>query len=383
VMARAGGHKEGRYIKELMIREGVTTVHFVPSMLRAMLDEDGGLKGCFGLRRVIASGEELSKELEEEYEEKSEEGSELSNLYGPTEAAVDVSYWRCERGEGGTKVPIGRPIGNIKLYVLDEGLEAVPAGVKGELMISGVGVGRGYYKRPEVTAEKYIPDGIGGRAGERVYRTGDVARHLGDGAIEYLGRKDNQVKVRGFRIELGEIEGALRGEEGVRDAVVVVEGERGEQRLIGYIAGEVKEGREQEIRRRLGERLPEHMVPNVIVQMERMPLLPNGKIDRKSLPKPEAVREKEYREPETPTEEALAEIWSEVLKLERVGTGDDFFEVGGNSLSATRLIAQINYAFETSLQFKDLFGNRTIAGLAALIEEIVLEESEQFEAPRA
>jgi len=371
VMARPGGHQESRYLIDLLTTEQVTTVHFVPSMLRLILEEEG-LKGCPALKRVIASGEELSKDLEEEFFKKS--GSELENLYGPTEAAVDVSYWRCQGSVGRARVPIGRPIGNVKLYILDGALEAVPQGVKGELMIGGMGPGRGYWNRADLTAEKFIPNCFGAIGGERIYRTGDLAKHCEGGQIEYLGRKDSQVKIRGLRIELGEVEAALCEHGRVKQAVVMVSGEGGDQRLVAYVVGELSGDGVDQLKGYLGSRLPEYMVPNLIMSLERMPLLPNGKIDRKALHQVESVQPRQYQAPETPTEVALAEMWTEVLKLDRVGISDDFFEVGGNSLSATRLVARINRAFDTSIPVRKVFERKTVADLALLIEETIIAE---------
>jgi acyl-coenzyme A synthetase/AMP-(fatty) acid ligase len=311
-----------------MAREGVTTVHFVPSMLQVFLQEEGLGGKCGSVRRVMCSGEALGYELQERFFERME-GAELHNLYGPTEAGIDVTWWRCERESERRVVPIGRPVANTQVYILDGEQRPVPVGVSGELYIGGVQVGRGYWKRPELTAERFIGNPFGEG---RLYKTGDVARYLPGGEIEYLGRMDEQVKIRGYRIELGEIEAVLSQHEGVREAVVVARGgggEGGEKRLVGYVVkeegGEKKGVTVGELRRYLKEKLPEYMVPGVWVEMEEMPLTANGKVDRRGLPEPEGVRpelESGYEEAGTETEKLLVEIWGQVLGLERVMTGN-------------------------------------------------------------
>ena len=294
VMARPGGHKDSAYLVKTIEEEGITTVHFVPTMLRVFLEEAGG-PGCRSLKRVICSGEALSAEIVERYFESME--SELHNLYGPTEAAVDVTYWECERGKQDEKkqkrIPIGRPIANTGMYVLDRAMTPVPVGVTGELYIGGAGVGRGYLGQGGWTAERFVPDGYGGGKGERLYRSGDLARWRADGVMEYVGRRDEQVKVRGYRIELGEIEAVLRENEGVGEAVVVVrENGKGEKRLVGYV--EKRKGWElegEELREYVQGRLPEYMVPGQYVVVEQLGLTENGKIDRKGLPEVEEGEE--------------------------------------------------------------------------------------------
>jgi amino acid adenylation domain-containing protein len=207
VIARPEGHRDSAYLARTIRERGVTTAHFVPSMLRAFLEE-GGVEACASLKRVICSGEALTRELQERFFTRLP-GVELHNLYGPTEAAVDVTYWACRRGYARLTLPIGRPVANTQVYVLDRHLQPLPAGVPGELYIGGVQVGRGYVGRPDLTAERFVPDPFSKRPGARLYKTGDMARHLPDGAIEYLGRLDYQVKIRGQRIELGEIEAVL------------------------------------------------------------------------------------------------------------------------------------------------------------------------------
>ncbi|NOK38903.1 amino acid adenylation domain-containing protein, partial [Corallococcus exercitus] len=288
-VAKPGGHQDPAYLARLISEAGVTTLHFVPSMLQVFLEEPG-LEACTSLRRVVCSGEALPVELAERCLRRLPWAG-LHNLYGPTEAAVDVTFHQCLPGESRRSVPIGRPVANTQIRLLDSRLEPVPVGVPGELFIGGVQVGRGYLGRPELTAERFIPDAFSDMPGARLYRTGDVARWLPDGAIEYVGRADFQVKVRGLRIELGEIEAALEQHPGVRQAVVVArEDVAGDKRLVAYVVR--SSGSEPvevgALRSRLHEKLPEYMVPSAFVVLEALPLTPSGKVDRKALPAPEA-----------------------------------------------------------------------------------------------
>ena len=265
--------------------------------------------------------------------------------------------------------PDWKPIANIEVYVLNEEREIVSTGVYGELYIGGVGVGRGYLNRPDLTAERYVPDCYG-RGGGRLYRTGDLARWRGDGNLEFAGRLDHQVKLRGYRIELGEIEAELSKCRGVRQAVVMMrEDEPGEKRLVGYVVVE-EERRVNELRAELQEKLPEYMVPSALVEMERIPLTPNGKVDRKALPKPkQAVSGEEYVGPRTAVEEIVGGIFGEVLRVERIGIHDNFFEMGGHSLLATQVFSRVKRAFGVELGLRKLFERPTVAGLGEEIEE--------------
>src|SRR6185369_5353721 len=319
IMAQPGGHQDSAYLIRVIEEQQITTVHFVPSMLREFLRE-AGVAGCSSLKRVICSGEALSFELQEEFQSKL--AAPLHNLYGPTEAAIDVTFWACERGSERQLVPIGRPIANTEVYVLDTQLQPVPVGVAGELYIGGAGLARGYWQRAELTAERFIPDSFSGKAGARLYRTGDLVRYLEAGELEYLGRLDQQVKVRGHRIELGEIEVVLGQHERVRQSVVVAREDVPEQKqLVAYVVSEgVSEGEAEisagELRSYLKERLPEYMVPAFFVALAELPLTPNGKVDRRALPAPEHTRsqsEESYVAARTPVEELLAAIWCEVL----------------------------------------------------------------------
>ena len=364
VLARPGGHREGEHLAERIVTEGVTTAHFVPSMLRAFL-ETPGVERCTSLRRVIASGEALGEDLAARFFEHL--GSELHNLYGPTEAAVDVTFWACAGRTGG--VPIGRPIGNLRIHLVDRGLRPVPIGTVGELMIGGVGLGRGYLARPDLTAERFVPDPLGAEAGGRLYRTGDLARHRRDGAIEYLGRLDHQVKVRGFRIELGEIEAALLAHPAIADAVAMVrEDVPGDRRLVAYVrAAGTTAPDVEELREHLRTRLPDTMVPGWFVALSAFPLTPSGKVDRKALPAPGGERPalaREYVAPRTAAEAALCAIWSRVLGVDRVGVYDDFFALGGDSILGVQIVSR---AAEVGLRLsaRQLFQHPTVADLAS------------------
>jgi amino acid adenylation domain-containing protein len=376
VVAKPGGHQDSSYLARLIEEQGITTVHFVPSMLQLFLEDPAAMR-CTNLKRVICSGEALPLELKNRFFTKL--SCELHNLYGPTEAAVDVTYWQCRPEDGLRAVPIGRPIANTRMHVLDQRMEPVPAGMPGELYIGGVGLARGYWRRPVLTAEKFVPNPFS-ETGERLYRTGDLGRYLADGSIEYLGRADFQVKIRGFRIELGEIESALLQLQGVKEAVAVAREERsGDKRLVAYVVFENPQAAAvQQLRDSLKDRLPAYMVPAAFVTLEKMPLSPNGKIDRKALPAPEFTTENAVTvAPRTATEEALAEIWAEVLGVADPGVHSNFFDLGGHSLLAMRLMTRINEGFKTNLSLRVLFEAPTIAGLAERIETALIAGEEE------
>ncbi|HEU4322319.1 MAG TPA: amino acid adenylation domain-containing protein, partial [Roseiflexaceae bacterium] len=381
VLARPEGHKDSAYLVELIQAEQITTLHFVPPMLRAFLEQPG-VQGCRSLRRVICSGEALPYDLQERFFARLG-AAELHNLYGPTEASVDVTYWACRRDDPRAVVPIGLPVANTQMYVLDGALRPVPVGSEGELYIGGVQLARGYLNRPDLTAERFVPNpfgagGWGRGAGEgsgtsnpRLYRTGDLARYLPDGAIEYLGRIDQQVKIRGFRIELGEIEAVLAQHPAVGAAAVLARAsETGNARLVAYVVP-AKNGESgvgvAELKAFLSQRLPEHMVPAAYVLLERLPLSPNGKLDRKALPEPasEPAERAGYVAPRKPLERTLADIWGAVLKVERVGIYDDFIALGGDSILSIQVVVRAGEA-GIQLASKDLFEYPTVAELAAL-----------------
>ncbi len=370
VVAKPGGHQDAAYLADLVARERVTTMHFVPSMLQVFVEQPG-LARCSALRQVFCSGEALPFELQERFFARHH--AELHNLYGPTEAAVDVTFWKCERGSTRRLVPIGRPIARTQMHVLDARLQPVPAGVAGELHIGGIALARGYHRGPDLTAEKFIPDPFGA-PGARLYRTGDLARWLPDGAIEYLGRLDHQVKLRGFRIELGEIETALAREPGVREATVIVREDRpGEKALVAYIvAAPGATPAPAELRRALRARLPDYMVPADFVVLPALPLSPNGKVDRRALPAPARDRVEtggRFVAPESATEQLLATFWREALGRDRVGVEDNFFDLGGHSLKLGQVHARLRTRFPNPPALLELFQYPTIRVLAARLDD--------------
>src|SRR5947209_10054106 len=305
----------------------------VPTLLEAVL-EAGAIRGTDQLRLVMCGGEALKTELA--LRVWMECNAEVVNLYGPTEATIDASYWRGFQRDS-QNIPIGKPIANTQVYVVDEEMEPVPVGVAGELYIGGDGLARGYLNRPDLTAERFVPHPFSTTAGQRLYRTEDQVRWLADGNLEFLGRLDQQVKIRGFRIELGEIEAALQQCAGVRQAVVIArEDEPGDKRLVAYVvaAGAGEELESRELREQLKSKLPEYMVPSAYVQMEELPLTPNGKLDRKRLPKPEIKASATRIAPRDAIEMRLKCLWEEVLGLKEIGITDNFFELGGHSLTA-------------------------------------------------
>ncbi|WP_184261227.1 non-ribosomal peptide synthetase, partial [Granulicella mallensis] len=362
VMAKPGGHKDPVYLVDLIQTSRITTLHFVPSMLQAFLLEPTAVK-CQGLRRVICSGEALPVELQEQFHGLLP--CALHNLYGPTEAAVDVSYWACEPEDKSLSVPIGRPIWNIQMYVLDRRLRPVPVGASGELYIAGRGLARGYLGRPGLTSERFVANPYG-EPGSRMYRTGDLAKWRKDGALEYLGRTDHQVKIRGFRIEMGEIEAALLRHLSVAQATVIAREDRpGDKRLAGYVVAAADQQVDTEaLSQMLGKELPEYMVPSALIVMEAFPLSPNGKLDRKALPAPDYASTSEWVAPRTPQEEILCSLFAEVLGLTRVGVNDNFFALGGHSLIATRLMSRVRSALNVELSIRVLFEEPTVARLA-------------------
>jgi len=366
VLARPGGQRDSAYLVQLIESRQITTVHFVPSMLDAFVRQPG-VEQCSSLKRVFCSGEALSHDLQQRFFERS--SAALYNLYGPTEASIDVTAWECRRDCGGTVVPIGRPIANTQIYILDGELQPVPIGVAGELHVGGAGLARGYLNRPDLTAEKFIPNPFRSEAGARLYRTGDLARYLPDGNIEFLGRIDDQVKIRGYRIELGEIECVLRQHPTVCETVVLArEDNPGEKRLVGYVVG--ADAKVDELRSYLKQKIPAYMVPSIFVCLDAFPLNPNGKVDRKALPAPDQTRPETattYVAPGTPTEEILAEIWAEVLKLDKVGVHDNFFELGGHSLLAAQVVARLGSTLKLEIPLRLLFEAPTIQDLAQRI----------------
>ena len=368
VMARPEGHKDPAYLADVIRQHQITTLHFVPSMLQVFL-EHAEASECLSLSRVVCSGEALPSAFVRRFAERLPHAT-LYNLYGPTEAAVDVTEWTCPKTNIPNAIPIGRPIANTQIYILDPSGAPVPVGVAGELHIAGVQVARGYVNRPELTAERFVHDPFSAEAGAWMYKTGDLARWQNDGNIEYLGRNDFQVKLRGFRIELGEIEARLTEHEAVKEAVVVAREDRpGDKRLVAYYTSSPEhEVSSSELRAFLGEHLPDYMVPAVYVPLNEMPLSPNGKLDRKALPVPEAgAVSRVYEPPQGEIEKTLAAIWQELLNVEQVGRHDNFFELGGHSLFATQLVAKIRSQLDVDVPLRTLFDQTTVAQLAQAI----------------
>ncbi|WP_070340223.1 non-ribosomal peptide synthase/polyketide synthase [Pseudomonas aeruginosa] len=357
VVAAPGDHRDPAKLVELINREGVDTLHFVPSMLQAFL-QDEDVASCTSLKRIVCSGEALPADAQQQVFAKLPQAG-LYNLYGPTEAAIDVTHWTCVE-EGKDAVPIGRPIANLACYILDGNLEPVPVGVLGELYLAGRGLARGYHQRPGLTAERFVASPF--VAGERMYRTGDLARYRADGVIEYAGRIDHQVKLRGLRIELGEIEARLLEHPWVREAAVLaVDG----RQLVGYVVLESESGDWREaLAAHLATSLPEYMVPAQWLALERMPLSPNGKLDRKALPAPEvSVAQAGYSAPRNAVERTLAEIWQDLLGVERVGLDDNFFSLGGDSIVSIQVVSRARQA-GLQLSPRDLFQHQNIRSLA-------------------
>ncbi|PWB30938.1 non-ribosomal peptide synthetase [Pseudomonas sp. SDI] len=420
-LAAPGDHRDPAKLVELIERHQVTTLHFVPSMLQVFLqslpesmeagssvgaglsrgrarsarqeshsadllalrsrsrDESGrrtaAPTGGGGVRRIICSGEALPVDAQLQVFAKLPEAN-LYNLYGPTEAAIDVTHWTCV-DEGRDGVPIGHPIANLSTFILDPELNPVPVGVIGELYLGGEGLARGYHRRPGLTAERFMTSPFGN--GERLYRTGDLARYRADGVIEYAGRIDHQVKIRGLRIELGEIEARLNEQDPVREGVVLALPGASGQQLVGYVVPTDTSADEsvlrEQIKTRLKEHLPDYMVPAQWVFLGEFPLSPNGKLERKALPKPDASQgHGGYRAPQSELEQHLALIWQEVLQVSRVSLDDDFYQLGGNSLQLVMLQSRLRAGLARDVQLRDIQGLRTLAELAAYLETTPSEE---------
>jgi len=375
VLCPPGAHRDPERLRLIIAENNVTTVHFVPSMLTAFLAGGTGTQtGCASLRRIICSGEELPVPVARQCLELLP--GELHNLYGPTEAAIDVSAWPCRLDAlaGADRVPLGRPIDNTALYVLDPRLQPVPVGVPGELCIGGLPPARGYLNQPGLTADRFRPDPHG-LPGSRLYRTGDRARLRSDGLLEYLGRLDNQVKISGVRVELGEVESALRAQPGIQDAAAAVRdggttGGTGDPRLIGYVV--VTDGSRLDragLRQGLRGWLPEQMIPSILVELPALPLSRNGKLDRKALPGPPRGRDDEHSGAPAGTDEetAVRQVWAQVLGATPASAGDDFFAAGGTSLLAVRLTALLRDRLGRELTLRDVFDHPTPGALAEAV----------------
>ncbi|GGG24223.1 hypothetical protein GCM10011344_26200 [Dokdonia pacifica] len=379
VLARPEGHKDPSYMQDVIEGKEVTIVHFVPSMLGMFL-EDLGAGRCQELQHIVCSGEALSSALVSKTKEKLGT-TRIHNLYGPTEAAIDVTsvdltFVDTEK----LGVTIGSPVANTQLYIVNKAMEIQPVGVAGELLIGGVQVARGYLNRPELTAEKFVFNRF--RESGNLYKTGDLARWLPNGSIEYLGRIDRQVKIRGYRIELGEIENQLEQLPTLKQAVIVAkENEYGSKQLVAYVINE-NDFNEKETIATLKENLPEYMVPQVFVKLDSFPLTANGKINTKALPDPETsdLSFEEYVAPATPIQEQLATIWQEDLKIEKIGIKDNYFMLGGDSIKMIRLVSKIKKSFNIQFPIASFYENPTIEDLSLFIEEFSQDNTSNYEA---
>ncbi|RVW00087.1 non-ribosomal peptide synthetase, partial [Rhodococcus spongiicola] len=360
VIAIPDGHRDPAYLARVMVEQGVTVAHFVPSMLSVFVAEPA-VRDVVALRTVFASGEALPAQTAAKFRDVVP-GAVLHNLYGPTEAAVDVTYHEVTDADV-SSVPIGAPVWNTRVLVLDDRLRPVPVGVPGELYLAGVQLARGYVRRPDLSAERFVADPYSG-AGERMYRTGDLVRWSANGELEYLGRTDFQVKLRGLRIELGEIEAALLERDEIAQTVVLVRDEQ----LVAYLVPTYGPVDEAAVRAGLSKSLASYMVPSVFVELEAFPLNPSGKLDRKALPAP-VVAAREFRAPTTPIEEIVADVFADVLDVQRVGVDDDFFAMGGNSLIATQVVSRLGAALDTRVPVRVLFEASTVGALAVHIEQ--------------
>ena len=364
VVAQPGAHRDPQLLVETINHHGISTLHFVPSMLQAFMTHEA-VESCTSLKRVVCSGEALPAELARQTLQRLPAAG-LYNLYGPTEAAIDVTHWTCQPDES-ISVPIGQPIDNLKTHILEGSLQPAVRGSAGELYLGGVGLARGYHQRPSLTAERFVPDPFSDNGG-RLYRTGDLARYRADGVIDYAGRIDHQVKIRGLRIELGEIEARLLELPSVQEAVVLAQDGPSGKQLVGYVVPADSTQDEGVLRDSLREALkaglPDYMVPAHLLLLDKLPVTPNGKLDRKALPQPDASQlQGEYIAPQSELEQQIAAIWADVLKLEKVGLTDNFFELGGDSIISLQVVSRARLA---DIQFtpKELFEHQTVQALA-------------------
>src|SRR5215213_7250140 len=382
VLAAPGGQQDAAYLARLISRQSINVAHFVPSMLDVFLEEPE-VEECASLKRVFCGGEALTPELQRRFFERLP--ARLHNQYGPTETSVNATYWICRpEGEPHT-VPIGRPFDNVRLYVLDGEMRPVPVGVSGELYIGGEGLARGYFNRPGLTAEKFIPDPFGASPGARLYRTGDVVRYDAGGNVEFVGRADEQVKVRGFRVELGEVEAVLSSHERVREAVAVASvAAGGVKSLAAFVVAESGASlTASELREYMRERVPEYMIPSAFNVLERLPLTPNGKVDRRALAaldNPNPAQAVGASITHTPVEQLLTSVWSDLLGG-GAGLDDDFFESGGHSLLATQAVSRLRKLLGVEVALRELFERPTPRRLAARIDELLRESKGLEQAP--
>ena len=375
IIARPGGEQHPAYLVKLIAKHRITIISLVPSLLRVLLEEPE-LRNCNCLRHVICFGEPLPTKLQERFFTRLT--AELSVFYGTTEAP-SATFWRCKRDDAQRVVGIGRRRPNRQIYVLDSYLQPVPIGVPGELHIGGR-LARGYLNRPELTAEKFISNPFSPESGARLYKTGDLARYLPDGNLEFLGRTDQQVKIRGVRVELGEVEAVLVQHAALQEALVLAwEDESGDTRLAAYVVADQHPLPSiRELRSFVQQRLPHYMVPSAFVLLDALPLTPHGKLDRNALPAPDhdkLEQGKAFVAPRTLVEEEVARIWAEVLGLPRVGIYDDFFELGGHSLKATQIMSRVHASLQVELPLRTIFEAPTVEGLAAVLTRCLIEEA--------
>ncbi|MBV9729130.1 MAG: AMP-binding protein, partial [Pseudonocardiales bacterium] len=360
-------HRDPGALARLVVDGSVTVLQVVPSLLSSLLQQST-VKQWHALRRLCCGGEAFASHLWAQCRSHLK-STTVYNLYGPTETCIDASFHPCHDTDTSVTVPIGRPVANTQTYVLDTGLRLTPPGVAGELYIGGLGLARGYWGRPGLTAARFVACPFGAR-GERMYRSGDLVRWNPDAQLEFVGRVDDQVKVRGFRIEPGEIETVLTQHPAVTQAVVVArEDQPGDKRLIAYVVAGGEGCRSEVLRDYLRERLPEYMVPAAVMVLDGLPLTPNGKLDRTALPVPQFGSAGIGRVPRTPQEQLLCELFADVLGLPVVGAEDNFFDLGGHSLLATRLIARIRATLGVELELRALFELPTVVGVAGVLDQ--------------
>jgi aspartate racemase len=361
-----------RELGQVIVEQGITILWLTAVLLQQMVDERlGDLRN---VRQLLAGGDVLSLAHVNKISQ-ALPTCRVINGYGPTESTTFACCYAVHPDSPiGPSLPIGRPIANRKVYVLDRQLQPVPVGVPGELYIGGAGLARGYFNRPELTAELFIPNPFGSEAGARLYKTGDLVRYLPDGNLEFLGRIDEQVKIRGYRIEPGEIEVVLGQHPVVQNSVVLARiDEFGDKILVAYVVPTSGPLRVKELRRFLNEQLPDYMVPSAFMMLDPLPMTPSGKIDRRALPTPDRNRpelEDDFTPSQSPMEQQIAAIWSEVLDIEQIGRHDNFFELGGHSLLATRVVSRITQQLKVHLPLRILFEKPTVVGLAQHLQNI-------------
>ncbi|BCL38219.1 non-ribosomal peptide synthetase [Nostoc sp. MS1] len=371
ILPRSGGHQDSAYLVKTIIEQQITVLAMVPSMLRVLLEEKG-IENCQGLKHITCGGEALTVELIDRFFARLNLDNVLHNCYGPTEASIDATFWTCQRQTNYVTAPIGRPIANAEIYILDSDLQPVPVGEPGELHIGGIGLARGYLNRPELTAQKFIPHPF--NSSERLYKTGDLARYLSDGNIEFLGRLDQQVKIRGFRIELEEIEAKLLLHPGVQTTIVIAhEDKLDNKRLVAYIVPKAGQTlTTTELRGFLKQRLADYMIPSAFVMLESLPLTANGKVDRRALPAPEQNRPElaiDFIAPTNEVELKLTQIWQEALGINFIGVKDNFFDLGGHSLVALRLLSLLEQRFGKSLPLSTFLQAPTVEQIAKILQQ--------------